>query len=100
MEDLIGPAPPELAEELDGVGGDERVAEVARVIRWVGLDTLWILPVCWPATRCLLLSNIKCREAQYDDPQRIMMRTCDCVVYRCAAHLLTGTTLHSSFFSA
>lgn len=33
VEDLIGPAPPEMAEELDGVGGDERVAEVARVIR-------------------------------------------------------------------
>ena len=34
VEDLIGPAPPEMAEELDGVGGDERVAEVARVIRY------------------------------------------------------------------
>lgn len=33
VEDLIGPAPPEMAEELDGVGGDERIAEVARVIR-------------------------------------------------------------------
>ena len=33
VEDLIGPAPPEMAEELEGVGGDERVAEVARVIR-------------------------------------------------------------------
>lgn len=34
VEDLIGPAPPEMAEELDGVGGDERIAEVARVIRY------------------------------------------------------------------
>lgn len=34
VEDLIGPAPPEMAEELEGVGGDERVAEVARVIRY------------------------------------------------------------------
>ena len=33
VEDLIGPAPPEMAEELDGVGGDERIAEVVRVIR-------------------------------------------------------------------
>lgn len=33
VEDVIGPAPPEMAEELDGVGGDERIAEVARVIR-------------------------------------------------------------------
>ena len=33
VEDLIGPPPPQMAEELDGVGGDERVAEVARVIR-------------------------------------------------------------------
>ena len=33
VEDLIGPAPPEMAEEVDGVGGDERIAEVARVIR-------------------------------------------------------------------
>ena len=34
VEDLIGPAPPEMAEELEGVGGDERIAEVARVIRY------------------------------------------------------------------
>lgn len=33
VEDLIGPAPPEMADELDGVGGDERIVEVARVIR-------------------------------------------------------------------
>ena len=36
VEDLIGPAPPEMADELDGVGGDERIAEVARVIRCAG----------------------------------------------------------------
>jgi len=39
MEDLIGPAPPEMAEELDAVGGDERVAEVARVIRYLVNDS-------------------------------------------------------------
>lgn len=34
VEDLIGPPPPELAEELDAVGGDERVSEVIRIIRY------------------------------------------------------------------
>eukprot|EP00891_Asterochloris_glomerata_P008158 jgi/Astpho2/8158/Aster-03090 len=33
LEDLIGPAPPELAGELESVGGDERSAEVVRVLR-------------------------------------------------------------------
>ena len=33
LEDLIGPAPPELAGELETVGGDERSAEVVRVLR-------------------------------------------------------------------
>ena len=33
LEDLIGPAPPELAGELETVSGDERSAEVVRVLR-------------------------------------------------------------------
>ena len=33
LEGLIGPAPPELAGELETVSGDERSAEVVRVLR-------------------------------------------------------------------
>ena len=33
MEDIVGPPPPEMAEQLDGVGGDERISEVLRIIR-------------------------------------------------------------------
>lgn len=33
IEDLIGPPPPEMADELDSVSGDERVSEVLRIIR-------------------------------------------------------------------
>ena len=32
-EELIGPPPPELAEELDDAGADERSAEVVRILR-------------------------------------------------------------------
>jgi hypothetical protein len=32
-DDLIGPAPPELAAELEGAGDDARAQEVVRVLR-------------------------------------------------------------------
>ena len=39
-EELIGPPPPELAEELDDAGADERSAEVVRILRCASLHVL------------------------------------------------------------